>query len=414
MIPVALYGDRSYRKETMEKFMISGNNMIDGVSTIDFEPVAKSRIFAAINSERYSYSKFLKEEYTNLKNRLGHIPHLMEFVQHGSISPLLIINNSKTKILNYPDFLTKFDKTYTWRPEGIYLKSLTFLSQFPARGLRPYELLILQNLISQGHCSIYQIRQQVKSKYNFVPENESILSAVRILSNGFFHASNRTKYGNISYCLMHDSEIFITDQFKNLLADPEYKKQVAEVLDLGTYEYESRHLPKRELCDLALYEKYTRQDVSALLNWEVDGGPTIMGYTVNRQTRTCPIFVTYRKSDNISDSTKYNDYFVSPYLFHWQTRSNVRLDSKEVIAIMGKDPDLGPLRIPLFVKKSNDEGSQFYYMGDVTPLDPPIQNVIDGKPVVDIQFAMHHEVPQPFFEYFEESKSLALTQPEVS
>ena len=44
------------------------------------------------------------------------------------------------------------------------------------------------------------------------------------------------------------------------------------------------------------------------------------------------------------------------------TRNNVKLYSREVEAI--KNP---VTRISLFVKKSNDEGRDFYYLGDMKP-----------------------------------------------
>lgn len=48
MIPIALYGDRSYNSDTIRKYMISGNNIIPGSSTIHFDEISKERIFHSI------------------------------------------------------------------------------------------------------------------------------------------------------------------------------------------------------------------------------------------------------------------------------------------------------------------------------------------------------------------------------
>lgn len=58
------------------------------------------------------------------------------------------------------------------------------------------------------------------------------------------------------------------------------------------------------------------------------------------------------------------------------TRSRLKLDSKEVLAI--KNYQKTNLKIHLFIKKSDDEGKDFYYMGQVEPFDF-IQTTIKSK-----------------------------------
>ena len=49
MIPIALSGDRTYNPDTIRKYVISGNNVIPGASTIHFNEVAKEKIFKSID-----------------------------------------------------------------------------------------------------------------------------------------------------------------------------------------------------------------------------------------------------------------------------------------------------------------------------------------------------------------------------
>lgn len=115
---------------------------------------------------------------------------------------------------------------------------------------------------------------------------------------------------------------------------------------------------------ISLYQKYSRKDVCRILNWEQDESSTIYGYKI--KYNTCPIFVTYEKKDNIASSTKYEDEFINNQVFSWMTRSRVSADSIESRKLIASS-DSG-LKILLFVKKSDGEGTDFYYMGRVHPI----------------------------------------------
>ena len=95
MIPIALYGDRSYNSDTIRKYMI-----IPGSSTIHFDEISKERIFHSIDKIR-GIRAIIRENYMMLKNRLGRIPYLLDFYENGEIDPLVLIREYKT----YQDFL---------------------------------------------------------------------------------------------------------------------------------------------------------------------------------------------------------------------------------------------------------------------------------------------------------------------
>ena len=118
---------------------------------------------------------------------------------------------------------------------------------------------------------------------------------------------------------------------------------------------------------------------------------------------TCPIFVTFEKKESISASTKYVEGFISDSEFSWMTRSNVRMDSSETTALRNfKETDL---RIPLFLKKSDAEGSDFYYLGDTEPeTDKFVQTTIQndkGKdlPIMNIPLKLKIPVNENLYRY---------------
>ena len=79
MIPIALSGDRTYNKDNIRRYIMEGGRVIPGASTVHFDEISKKRIFASVDNANFSDIKLIKENYTNLKNKLGRIPHLRDF-----------------------------------------------------------------------------------------------------------------------------------------------------------------------------------------------------------------------------------------------------------------------------------------------------------------------------------------------
>ena len=134
------------------------------------------------------------------------------------------------------------------------------------------------------------------------------------------------------------------------------------------------------------------------MNWAKDESAVVYGYRV--KYNTCPIFVTYKKDENISESTKYDDRFASPTIFNWQTRSRVNIDSPEVVAI--EQPETLKL---LFIKKSDAEGSEFYFMGEMLHKQS-IGTTITGNKgetlsIVQMFYEMTTPVEAKIYDYFE-------------
>lgn len=152
---------------------------------------------------------------------------------------------------------------------------------------------------------------------------------------------------------------------------------------------------------LTLYEKYTRKDACRLLNWTNDESSTMYGYKT--KFNTCPIFVTYHKNEEVESSVAYGDEFINQEVFNWFTRSNRTLESEEVKKIIhAKENNID---IHIFVKKDNDEGSDFYYLGKATPDKSTVkQSVMMGKddkelPVVQMNMIMENSIERKLYRY---------------
>ena len=111
--------------------------------------------------------------------------------------------------------------------------------------------------------------------------------------------------------------------------------------------------------------------------------------------------MTYRKKEDIAESTKYEDEFINEQVFSWMTRSRVSEDSTEAQQIINSS-DNG-LRIYLFIKKSDGEGSDFYYMGRVHPVSWKETVIMNDKgqslPIMNFMMQMEHSVRSDIYEY---------------
>ena len=79
----------------------------------------------------------------------------------------------------------------------------------------------------------------------------------------------------------------------------------------------------------------------------------------------------------------------------------VTLEKDEAQSIINyKDNNL---KICLFIKKSDGEGSDFYYMGNVKPIDWQQKTIKNDKgqdlPIVNFLFSLDREVREDIYEY---------------
>ena len=392
MIPIALSGDRSYDKDKIRKYVMEGNKIIPGASSINFDEISKKRIFESIDKTTFSKVALFKEKYNNLKFKIGKIPMLCDFYENGDMDPLLILNHSSFNC--YAEFLQKVEEDYNHPFDENQINCLKLISKNLADGKRPHELLILKCLMYNKSFNLDKIAELLSEKFELENQLKSIESAINLLKLDFFTKNEKAKYGITTF---FDENYNISNQFRQFLSQETFRIHLEDLIDFALLKYENAYHSKSKL---KLYEKYSRKDVCRLLNWPHDDSSTMYGYRIKHNT--CPIFVTYKKDENISKSTQYEDQFINKESFSWMTRSNVKLQSKEPQAII-HHAETG-LEIHLFVKKSDDEGKDFYYIGQVTPFDQIETTITNDKgkelPIVNFKLKIHTEVKDELYSYF--------------
>ncbi|MBC9720952.1 MAG: DUF3427 domain-containing protein, partial [Lactobacillus sp.] len=107
-------------------------------------------------------------------------------------------------------------------------------------------------------------------------------------------------------------------------------------------------------------ERYTRMDANRLLNWDkIVPGQNIGGYKFDYDKKNCAIFITYNKKN---DALAYQDRFINQSIINMYSKYPRKLNSKEIQSF--KDEKIA---FHLFVKKSDDDGKSFIYLGTCQP-----------------------------------------------
>ena len=408
LIPVALYGDTSYNKDSLRKLITEGSRMIPGSSTINFDEITKERIFKSIDSANMQLLSDLKKDYNLLKYKLGRIPTMMDFIEHGSRDPFLFVTYANS----YYNFIAKVENDYSLKLSEKEIKLLELFSKEINNSKRVEESLIIQLLIDFGILSIKDLKENIFKKYLYIVSDETIKSAVSNLNFEFIREKKDGKLitakeiYNLDILQIVNDKLHFSDQFLSYLKNEEFKYYLIDSTAYSIYKFDKLYEQDKWQNGFILYRKYSRKDVFRILN--VSENPVaqnVGGYLVSSDNTNCPIFVNYHKEDDISESTKYVDEFVNNKEFNWMSKSNRKIGSKDVQSILGKN---GPIRLHLFIKKNNDEGMDFYFMGEVSPELNHVQQTKmkndSGKEVsvVKIRFNLKNPVSTSIYNYLEQ------------
>ncbi|HCZ8794763.1 TPA: DUF3427 domain-containing protein [Staphylococcus aureus] len=384
LIPIALSGDQSQNKDNYKKFL-TNNDSINGVSTINFEEIAKKQIYNSLDAVSLNQNKLILKAYEEVENRLGHMPLLMDFIQH-SIDPSVIFS----KFSNYYEFLVRYKKIDALLTEN-ESKNLVFFSRQIAPGLKRIDSLVLEELL-KNELTYDELKNKMLNEVKDITEND-IDTSLRILDFSFYNAGIEKIYGS-PIIERNERMIRLSDAFTNALSNQTFKIFLEDLIELSKYNNEKYQKGKN---GLILYNKYSREDFSKIFNWNKNGSSVIMGYMIRSQEM--PIFITYDKHEDISDSTKYEDEFLSQDELKWFTKSNRTLKTKEVQKILSHRAK--GIKMYIFVQKKDDDGIYFYYLGTAGYIEGSEKQdkMLNGSNVVTMDLALDKAVRDDIYRY---------------
>ena len=406
MIPIALSGDRTYNKDNIRRYVMEGERMIPGASTVHFDEVSRKRIFASVDNANFSDIRLIKENYTNLKNKLGRIPRLRDFDEYGEMDVIRIFDNNS--LGSYYKFLVKYEKEYKTRLPEDEEKVIEFVSKKLANGKRIQELQMLKRILTYARglakFGLFAGLSEDMRKYGKDVSQDQKENIVNVMTNEFPAGASKKTYAQCVFIEKNENDYCPTKSFIQMLSNGEFYDILQELVEFGISRYERDYSNTYDQTDFVLYQKYTYEDVCRLLNWEQNEVPlNIGGYKYDRKTKTFPVFINYDKAEDISDTTKYEDHFVPGFRDRLIaiSKSGRSLQSEDVQNFL-KAKERG-IHVELFVRKNKDDkiSKEFYYLGHMTASGKTKEFKMANteKTAVEIEWILDVPVREDIYEY---------------
>lgn len=393
LIPVALFEDESLNKESLRQNLIGAEEVgvVAGLSSVRFDKLAEARVLSSISQTKLDDMPKLRAALMAMRDRVGRTPRLRDFWRFKSTDPVVLA----TRRAHYPSLLQAALKEPTdLTPRQA--KALELLSHEVLPAKRAGEARLLRALLTTPTLSRADARNAVGDDGGTVPDPrlDSVIDTFTLQGHA---EADQKRYQTGIVERGEDGRIGLTPEFRwDYERSPSFRAHVDDIAETG------------EAMATALYEssspftagrQYSRKEVCRLLGWPRKFTSTIYGYRADLATGDCPIFVTLHKSEGITSSTAYEDALLDQSTMLWYTRARRTLASAEVDNIVK-----GRVKLYVFVKRDEAEGSQFYFLGGATPLDFEETTMPDdeGKalPVVRMRLEFDAAIPAGLFDYF--------------
>ncbi|WP_307784111.1 DEAD/DEAH box helicase [Salinibacterium sp. NG22] len=394
LIPIALFGDDSLNKESIRKNLIVAEEagVLAGLSSVRFDRISQTRVLESLAKVKLDSFQNLKGAIETVRRRVGRIPLLTDFLKFESVDPVVLA----TRLGNYPTLLEKLKVAESPLSEQ-ESRALTLISKELLTAKRPHELLLLRKLLTDGSLD-EESASATLAAAGIQSDRKLFKSVLRSLTLEFNTADEVKNFKCASPA--------IEDEFGVTALSPEFadayqtsaafRAALDDVIDAGLiltadrYSLASAFTPGSQ---------YSRKDASRLLNWRSNMYATIFGYRVDSDTKTCPVFVTLDKSDEVAESTAYEDELLDAHTMLWYTRSKTNLNTHEVRQIVDNAVD-----IHVFSKKSDADGPGHYYLGQATAQEAEQTTMPSaaGKELSVVRMHLRFEKPIPagLFDYF--------------
>ncbi|QYH35294.1 DUF3427 domain-containing protein [Salinibacterium sp. M195] len=402
LIPIALFGDDSLNKESIRKNLIAAEEagVLAGLSSVRFDRISQKRVLDSLARVKLDSLQNLKSAIEAVRNRVGHVPLLFDFLKFESVDPLVLATNHNFR--NYPELLSKL-KIRELDVSTAASLMLTVISRELFNAKRPHELLLLERLLAGSALS----RQDIASIFELVglPSSDEIVeSAIRSLTLAFNTSSEADKFATQGPGTDDGDFVKLTSAYsEEYLSSEPFRSAVDDLVRTGLARIKSRFASDQPFTPGL---QYSRKDVCRLLNWEKNRSGVINGYKVDLQTMTCPIFVTLHKSKDISASTAYADALIDSQNMIWSTKSKRKLDSKELTPILSNDAALH-----VFMQMDDAEKERFYYLGHAQSSGAFQTSMTDDEgaelPVVHMNLRFDDPLNPAMFDYFHTSQMFA-------
>ncbi|MEV9592789.1 DEAD/DEAH box helicase [Aliarcobacter butzleri] len=389
LIALALVGNKMIDKESI-KLSIENNFADFKNAFISMDEISKSRILEQINKENFNQLKYLKEQYFEVRNILGKVPTLVDFLQFEDvINPLKFIDESKS----YIEFLAKVEENKKLKElilDENFIKAIRFIeNELPIK--RVYEFVILKYLLNNDFCD-ENIAFKILNKYLDRVDKETIIHSFLYLKQDFLDSAQKNRYLKL---LEFDGKVAKkTKEFKELLENENYKKIFLNSLNFAIYNYEeefgSSDFGKPFL---KLYSKYNMLNIAKLCNFPKIHS-SFRGSGFLKYENDFFLFINLEK-EKFSKSANYHNAFLSKDVFTYQSKPSHSSDKGDGQRLC-ENKKFG-VKLHIFVRKyvQVDKKTQdFIYLGVANTL-----KYWDNKPI-NLELKLENPLSDKLFEEF--------------
>ena len=249
------------------------------------------------------------------------------------------------------------------------------------------------------------LQKELHKNYGLQISQKQKDNIVNIMTNQFPAGASKKTYSDCILLEKDDqkgTDYHVSKSFEVMLANKEFYGILKELIDFGISRYERDFSHTYRETDFVLYQKYTYEDVCRLLNWETNEVLlNIGGYKFDKKTKTFPVFINYDKSEDISDTTKYEDHFISSNRLIAISKSGRSIQSEDVQNFLHAE-ERG-IQVHLFVRKNKDDkiSKEFYYLGYMHASGNVKEFVMPNtsKTAVEIEWLLDVPVREDLYEY---------------
>ncbi len=393
LIPIALFGDESLNKESLKQHLIAAEEagVLPGLASVRFDRIAQERVLKSIVTARLDSMSNLKNAIEILRNRLGRVPALSDFLRFDSVDPVLLATRDSSypalieRVLSIPSGLTPLER-----------KALDLLSHEVMTAKRGHEFVLLQALVERGPLGRDEIAQ-LFADAGLPSDSLHVSSAIDTLSLAEHAEADQNRYERGLVRIDPDGSVRLTPTMEVSAGhSTTFSAALSDLITTGLEVVARRYADAHPFTP---GRQYSRKEVTRLLCWPRKWTSTLYGYRVSRDTRSCAIFVTLHKSQDIAASTAYEDRLLDTTTMLWYTRSRRTLASDEVRPIINNEVDLH-----VFVKKDDAEGTEFYYLGQATShaAEQTKMPIAGGAPldIVRMRLQFAEPIDSALFDYF--------------
>ena len=394
LIAIALHGDTSYNKDSLRRCMKDG---ISGPSTINFDRISKEKIFASIDSASMQTKRELIADYRLLKHKIGRIPSMVDFINHGSRDPFLYVSYKGNKYKSYYNFISEIAGDLSMNLDSNQARLLEKFSLEINNSKRVEDSLMLKKIITLRSFSVKSFKEDIFNQYGYKITDETCKSVLNNINFKFIREKKDKsllpvgEIYNFNIAKIQNNNIEIEDSLAEALNNKEFKKYLLDSIEYSVETFNRDYHKDKFFNGFILYKKYSRKDVFRILNWDQNPvAQNVGGYMISLNKKNCPIFVTYQEN-------QYEDRFIDNETFEWESKKNRTLNSPDVTEIKNNKN----LDMPLFIKKDDAEGTNFYFISYLTPINNSFKEIINknGDKVVRIHYKLKNAIQDKLADY---------------